>query len=94
MKASVELRPMSHPFVERLIGSTRREPLDQTLSWTGTDLENELRGYRCYFNQCRAHSGRVWCHTSSAVPFWNYRAVLGQTLLIEERLNPISIRKH
>ena len=33
--------PMSHPFVERLIGSVRRELLDQTLFWTATDLENK-----------------------------------------------------
>jgi transposase InsO family protein len=34
--------PMSHPFVERLIGSMRRELLDQTFFWTATDLENKL----------------------------------------------------
>jgi transposase InsO family protein len=50
--------PMSHPFVERLIGSVRRELLDQTLFWTGTDLENKLREYQCYYNEDRTHSGR------------------------------------
>jgi len=50
--------PMSHPFVERLNGSIRRELLDQTLFWTATDLENKLRGYQCYYNECRTHSGR------------------------------------
>ena len=49
--------PMSHPFVERLIGSVRRELLDQTLFWTETDLENKLRGYQCYYNDNRTHSG-------------------------------------
>ena len=49
---------MSHPFVERLIGSIRRELLDQTLFWTVTDLENKLREYKCYHNECRTHSGR------------------------------------
>jgi hypothetical protein len=49
---------MSHPFVERLIGSIRRELLDQTLFWTGTDLENKLREYQCYYNESRTHSGR------------------------------------
>ena len=38
--------PMSHPFVEPLIGSIRRELLDQTLLWTATDLENKLRDYQ------------------------------------------------
>ena len=50
--------PMSHPFVERLIGSIRRELLDQTFFWTATDLENKLRNYQRYFNECRAQSGR------------------------------------
>jgi putative transposase len=26
--------PLSHPFVERLIGTIRRERLDRTLFWT------------------------------------------------------------
>jgi transposase InsO family protein len=30
--------PMSHPFIERLIGSVRRGLLDQTLFWSATDL--------------------------------------------------------
>ena len=50
--------PMSHPFVERLIGSVRREMLDQTFFWTATDLENKLLDYQCYYNECRTHSGR------------------------------------
>jgi putative transposase len=50
--------PMSHPFVERLIGSIRRELLDHTLFWSATDLENKLREYQCYYNESRTHSGR------------------------------------
>jgi putative transposase len=50
--------PMSHPFVERLIGSIRRELLDHTFFWTVTDLGNKLRDYQCYYNQHRTHSGR------------------------------------
>ena len=50
--------PMSHPFVERLIGSVRRELLDQTFFWTTTDLENKLRSYQCYYNESRCHSSR------------------------------------
>jgi hypothetical protein len=50
--------PMSHPFVERLIGSIRRELLDHTFFWTATDLENKLCEYQCYYNESRTHSGR------------------------------------
>ena len=50
--------PMSHPFVERLIGSIRRELIDQTFFWTVTDLENKLLNYQVYFNEHRTHSGR------------------------------------
>ena len=56
---SVPHVPMSHPFVERLIGSVRRELLDQTLFWTATDLENKLQNYQYYYNESRTHSGRA-----------------------------------
>src|SRR2546425_12209766 len=42
--------PLSHPFVERLIGTIRRECLDQTLFWTRADLEIKLRDLQHYFN--------------------------------------------
>jgi transposase InsO family protein len=50
--------PMSHPFVERLIGSVRRELLDHTFFWTATDLENKLGEYQFYYNEHRCHSSR------------------------------------
>ena len=50
--------PMSHPFVEKIIGSIRRELLDQTLFWTATDLESKLRDYQAYYNECRCHASR------------------------------------
>jgi len=50
---SLPYAPMSHPFVERLIGSVRRELLDQTFFWTQSDLENKLRGYQQYYNAKR-----------------------------------------
>ena len=50
--------PMSHPFVERLIGSVRRELLDQIFFWTATDLEYKLRNYQAYYNEYRCHAGR------------------------------------
>ena len=48
--------PLSHPFVERLIGTIRREYLDRTLFWTTADLENKLLEFRHYFNQHRSHT--------------------------------------
>jgi putative transposase len=48
--------PRSHPFVERLIGTIRREYLDRTLFWTTADLENKLLDFRTYFNDHRSHA--------------------------------------
>jgi putative transposase len=39
---SIPYVPLSHPFVERLNGTIRREYLDDTLFWTTADLENKL----------------------------------------------------
>ena len=36
---SVPYVPISHPFLERLIGTIRREYLDQVLFWNASDLE-------------------------------------------------------
>ena len=49
--------PLSHPFVERLIGTIRREYLDKTLFWTAADLDGKLRAFQHYFNRHRTHSG-------------------------------------
>ena len=48
--------PLSHPFVERLIGTIRREFLDQTLFWYASDLERKLADYRHYYNTYRTHA--------------------------------------
>src|SRR5207248_11073908 len=49
--------PLSHPFVERLIGTIRREYLDRTLFWTAVDLEAKLLAFMNYYNRHRAHAG-------------------------------------
>ena len=49
--------PLSHPFVERLIGTIRRECLDRTLFWTAADLETMLLDFRRYYNCPRTHAG-------------------------------------
>jgi len=48
--------PLSHPFVERLIGTIRRECLDRTLFWTAADLELKLLEFQRYFNGHRTHA--------------------------------------
>lgn len=48
--------PLSQPFVERLIGTIRREYLDRTLFWHTDDLQRKLYKFKDYYNNCRAHS--------------------------------------
>jgi putative transposase len=48
--------PLSHPFVERLIGTIRREYLDRMLFWTALDLERKLSSFSGLYNEKRAHS--------------------------------------
>ena len=38
--------PVSHPFVERLIGTIRREYLDRTFFWNAVDLARKLGDFR------------------------------------------------
>ena len=54
---TVPFVPQSHPFVERVIGTLRREYLDCLFFWNGTDLERKLLAYRDYYNQDRCHTG-------------------------------------
>ena len=48
--------PLSHPFVERLIGTTRRELLDHFLFWNARDLGRKLADFQTYYNGERAHA--------------------------------------
>ncbi|MEX2125245.1 MAG: integrase core domain-containing protein [Woeseia sp.] len=47
--------PISHPFVERLIGTIRREFLDLVPFWTARDLESKLLGFKDFYNYQRCH---------------------------------------
>src|SRR4030095_5129063 len=49
--------PLSHPFIERLIGTIRREYLDHVLFWTTTDLQEKLVDFQSYYNGYRTHAG-------------------------------------
>ena len=53
---SVPYVPMSHPFVERLIGTLRRECLDRMLFWSAADLEQKLSAFQDFYNLHRAHA--------------------------------------
>jgi len=52
---SVPYAPMSHPFIERLIGTIRREYLDHTFFWNSIDLHRKLDKFRAYYNGARVH---------------------------------------
>jgi hypothetical protein len=52
---TVPYSPVSHPFVERLIGTIRREYLDFVPFWTARDLENKLLGFKEFYNDQRCH---------------------------------------
>ena len=48
--------PLSHPFVERAIGTMRREFLDHVLFWNTRDLERKLAEFQLYHNTARSHA--------------------------------------
>ena len=52
---SVPHVPVSHPFVERLIGTIRREYLDRIFFWNAVDLTRKLSEFRDYYNEHRVH---------------------------------------
>jgi transposase InsO family protein len=54
--STVPYVPQSHPFVERLIGTIRREYLDYIFFCNTNDLEKKLTEFGDYYNQHRIHS--------------------------------------
>jgi putative transposase len=54
---SIPFIPLSDPFVERLIGTLRREYLDDVVFWNGLDLQRKLHRFAVYYNQRRVHAG-------------------------------------
>ena len=65
--------PRSHPFIERLIGTLRREYLDQTSFWNGLDLHRKLNHFAAYYNERRVHAG-----LSGRTPFQRCGKTSGQ----------------
>src|SRR5450759_1581557 len=52
---TVPFVPCSHPFIERLIGTIRREYLDHVLFWNRVDLQRKLARFARYYNHVRVH---------------------------------------
>ena len=48
--------PLSHPFIEQLVGTMRRELLDQVPFWSAGNLERKLLHFRDYYNRDRVHA--------------------------------------
>jgi len=82
--------PLSHPFIERLIGTLRREYLDRTLFWTTADLEAKLLEFQLYYNHYRVHTARAgrppqqnserrWCVSFSSYAWQRHCRGLYQT---------------
>jgi putative transposase len=58
---SIPYVPTSHPFIERLIGTVRRECLDHLFFWNAIDLVRKLAEFKDYYNTQRAHRSRsLW----------------------------------
>jgi putative transposase len=52
---SIPFTPCSHPVIERLTGTIRREFPGHTLFWNAGDLEKILTGFQKYYNHRRTH---------------------------------------
>ena len=63
--------PLSHSFVERLIGTVRREFLDQGPFWSARDLERKLHSFKKYYNQDSVHRGLEGAIPDARLPVEN-----------------------
>ena len=57
MKAikTVPYVPLSHPFVERLIGTIRRECLDHMIVLNEASLYRHVKSFLAYYHESRTH---------------------------------------
>lgn len=53
---SVPYVPISHPFIERVIGTIRREYLDHVPFWNSLDFERKLGEFKDYYNNYRIYA--------------------------------------
>jgi transposase InsO family protein len=82
---SIPAVPLSHPFVERLIGTIRRECLDHLLFWNDRDLERKLEEFQHYYNHHRVHAS-LEGHTPAEDP--------GASTVKEAALHDFTWEKH
>ena len=54
---------VSHPFVERLIGTIWREYLDRVFFWNASDLVCKLDEFKHYYDAARVYRGLTGKHT-------------------------------
>jgi putative transposase len=47
--------PWQNPYVERIVGSIRRECLDHVIVWNERSLRRSLRNYFAYYHRSRTH---------------------------------------
>jgi putative transposase len=57
VEIKIPVTPRSHAFVERPIGTIRREYLDRIWFWNEGDLERKLEDYKVFYNRYRCHAG-------------------------------------
>jgi transposase InsO family protein len=67
---SVPCAPMSHPFIERLIGTLRRELLDQVPFWHSRYPARKPNQFRDYYNDRRTHHGLSGVTPSTTANTW------------------------
>jgi hypothetical protein len=85
---TVPYAPLSHPFVERLIGTIRRECLDRTLFWRAADLEMKLLEFQRCFNGhrvCAAPAGGA-CEVATCRPIEGGRVLASRVNLRRIRM--------
>lgn len=76
---TIPYTPISHPFIERLIGTIRREFLDRIFFWNSLDLQRKLSRFRDYYNNHRVHSS-----LEGSTPNEKYNSFRGKAISITQ----------
>ena len=57
---------VSQPFVERMMGTIRRDDLDRVLFWKSADLARKWAGFQDDYNAHRIHRGIAGVNTRAS----------------------------